>query len=108
MAGSAAAPAVRWRKFRRGSLFGTSLPFTSLDHLVGGREQDGGTDEAERARPAKSCRPLEFLFLIADIPDADYFARCILDRVITGHIQLAEDVDFAIESLTFVDIHYRF
>src|SRR5262249_33245403 len=68
----------------------------------------GGTVEAERARPAKSCRPLEFLFLVADIPDADYFARCVLDRVITGHVQLAEDVGFAIESLTFVDVHYRF
>src|SRR6516162_1991324 len=68
----------------------------------------GGTVEAERVRPAKSCRPLEFLFLVADIPDADYFARCVLDRVITGHVQLAEDVDFAIESLTFVNIHYRF
>src|SRR5215469_8469769 len=50
----------------------------------------------------------EFLFLVADIPDADYFARCVLNRVITGHVQLAEDVDFAVESLTFVDIHYRF
>src|SRR5215471_2293884 len=50
----------------------------------------------------------EFLFLVADIPDADYFARCVLDRVITGHVRFAEEVDFAVESLTFVDIHYRF
>src|SRR5215475_1780709 len=50
----------------------------------------------------------EFLFLVADIPDADYFARCVLDRIITGHVRFAEDVDFAVESLTFVDIHYRF
>src|SRR6516165_7010492 len=50
----------------------------------------------------------EFLFLVADIPDADYFARCVLDRVITGQVRFAEDVDFAVESLTFVDIHYRF
>src|SRR5262245_16140318 len=50
----------------------------------------------------------EFLFLVADIPDADYFARCVLDRVITGHVGFAEDVDFAVESLTFVDIRYRF
>src|SRR6516225_9196724 len=50
----------------------------------------------------------EFLFLVADIPDADYFARCVLDRVITGHVWFAEDVDFAVESLTFVDIRYRF
>src|SRR5262245_44148905 len=49
----------------------------------------------------------EFLFFVADIPDADYFARCVLDRVITGHVGFAEDVDFAIESLTFVDIRYR-
>src|SRR5262249_1432120 len=50
----------------------------------------------------------EFLFLVADIPDADYFARCILDRVITGQVRFAENVDFAVESLTFVDIRYRF
>src|SRR3974390_126291 len=38
--------------------------------------------------------------------------RCCADRlnpqVITGHVRFAEDVDFAVESLTFVDIHYRF
>src|SRR6516225_1315555 len=50
----------------------------------------------------------EFLFLVADIPDADYFARCVLDRVITGHVRFAEDVGFAVERLTFVDIRYRF
>src|SRR5262249_44662070 len=50
----------------------------------------------------------EFLFFVADVPDADYFARCVLDRVITGHVRFAEDVDFAVEGLTFVDIHYRF
>src|SRR5262249_56059775 len=50
----------------------------------------------------------EFLFLVADIPDADYFARCVLNRIITGHVRFAEDVDFAVESLAFVDIHYRF
>src|SRR5262245_30503248 len=50
----------------------------------------------------------EFLFFVADVPDPDYFARYVLDRVITGHIRFAEDVDFAVESLTFVDIHYRF
>src|SRR5262245_51975614 len=46
--------------------------------------------------------------LVADIPDADYFARCVLDRVITGYVRFAEDVDFAVESLPFVNIHYRF
>src|ERR1700750_1326079 len=51
---------------------------------------------------------LEFLFFVADVPDADYLARCVLDRVITGHVRLAEDVDCAVESLTFVDIRYRF
>ena len=76
--------------------------------------------------PAKSCRPSrrraaevdeghranegreEFLFFVADVPDADYLARCVLDRDLTGHVRFAEDVDFAVESLTFVDIHYRF
>src|SRR5262245_37430995 len=75
--------------------------------------------------PAKSCRPSrrraaevdeghhanearEFLFFVADIPNADYLARCVLDRVITGHVRFAEDVDLAVKSLTFVDIHYRF
>src|SRR5262249_46203451 len=46
--------------------------------------------------------------LVADIPDADYFARCVLDRVITGHVRFAEDVDIAVESLSFINIHYRF
>jgi len=46
----------------------------------------------------------EFLFFVADVPDADYLARCVLDRVITGHVRFAEDVDFAEERLTFVDI----
>src|SRR6516165_9832597 len=93
--------------------FGTSMPqgghppHHSITSSARARSV-GGTNGAERARPAKFCRQLEFLFLIADIPDADYFARGVLDRVITGHVQLAEDVDFAIESLTFVDIHYRF
>src|SRR5262249_3703719 len=49
-----------------------------------------------------------FIFLVADIPDADYLARCVLDRVITGHVRFAEDVDIAVESLSFVNIHYRF
>src|SRR5262245_43580959 len=57
--------------------------------------------------PAKSVDQVA-LFLVADIPDADYFARCVLDRIITGHVRFAEDVDFAVESLTFVDIQYRF
>src|SRR5262245_61468996 len=35
-AGSAAAPAARCRKFRRGSFILSPSCFTSLDHLVGG------------------------------------------------------------------------
>ena len=39
-AASAAAPAARWRKFRRGSfIFEPPSRFTSFDHLVGQREQ---------------------------------------------------------------------
>ena len=51
---------------------------------------------------------VKFLFFVADVPDADYVARCVLDRVITSHVRFAEDVDVAVESLTVVDIHYRF
>src|SRR6516165_2916071 len=65
-----------------------------------------GSAEVDEDHRANGGR--EFLFLVADIPDADYFARCVLDRIITGHVRFAEDVDFAVESLTFVDIHYRF
>src|SRR5262245_8011432 len=65
-----------------------------------------GSAEVDEDHRADGGR--EFLFLVADIPDADYFARCVLDWIITGHVRLAEDVDFAVESLTFVDIHYRF
>ena len=50
----------------------------------------------------------EFLFFVADVPDAHYFARCVLDRVMTGHVRFAEDVDFAVESLTFVDLTIAF
>src|SRR5215467_2585365 len=46
-AGSAAAPAARWRKFRRGS-FIFEPPFTSFDHLVGGGEQRRRHSEAKR------------------------------------------------------------
>ena len=62
--------------------------------------------EVEEGHRADGGR--EFLFFVADVPDADYLARCVLDRVITGHVRFAENVDFAVESLTFVDIHYRF
>ena len=43
-AGSAAAPAARCRKFRRGSfILNLPLAFTSLDHLVGAGEPRGGS-----------------------------------------------------------------
>ena len=83
--GSAAAPAARCKNCLRWGSFilNLPLPFTSFDHLVGEGEERGRHVEAERAHPAKSCRPLEFLFLVADIPNADYFARCVPDRIIT-------------------------
>src|SRR5215470_12787401 len=65
-----------------------------------------GAAEVDEGHRADGGR--EFLFFVADVPDADYLARCVLDRVITGHVRFAEDVDFAVESLTFVDVHYRF
>src|SRR5215470_5679227 len=68
--------------------------------------------KATNSIPSGECptrrRGREFLFLVANIPDADYFARCVLDRVITGQVRFAENLDFAVESLTFVDIRYRF
>src|ERR1700751_601171 len=92
---------------------------TTRSNLVG-----CSTGRSAGFAPAKSCRPSRrraaevdeghradggrgFLFFVADVPDADYLARCVLDRVITGHVRFAEDVNFAVESLTFVDIHYR-
>src|SRR5262245_49521260 len=49
MAGSAAAPAARCRKFRRGS-FIFEPPFTSFDYLVGGGKQRRRHLQAERPR----------------------------------------------------------
>src|SRR5215468_6418214 len=86
---------------------------------------DRSTGRSAGFAPEKSCQPnrrraakvdeghradedREFLFFVADVPDADYFTRCVLYWVITGLVQLTEDVDCAVESLTFVDIHYRF
>src|SRR5262245_40636970 len=66
------------------------------------RRRAAEVDEGHRADGGR-----EFLFFVADVPNADYLAGCVLDRLITGHVRFAEDVDFAVESLTFVDIHYR-
>src|SRR5258707_10806305 len=63
-----------------------------FDHLLGAGEQAWRDFQAERVPPAKSCRPLAFLFLVTDITHADYFAPSVLDSVITGHVQPAEDV----------------
>src|SRR6201988_4553132 len=93
---------------------------TTRSNLVG-----CSTGRSAGFAPPKSCRPSrrrpaevdeghradggrEFLFFVADVPDADYLAQCVLDRVITGHVRFAEDVDFAVERLPFVDFHYRF
>src|SRR6516164_1419900 len=100
-AGSAAALAARCRKFRRGS-FILHLPF----HVAQSPRRRAGSAEVDEGHRADGGR--EFLFLVADIPDADYFARCVLDRVITRHVRFADYVDFAVESLTFVNIRYRF
>src|SRR5262249_13210831 len=87
--------ARRGRESRRGGIFGRNHPIVAPGPL-----------KSMKATAPTGGR--EFLFLVADIPDADYFARCVLNRIITGHVRFAEDVDFAVESLTFVDIHYRF
>src|SRR6516162_9357725 len=107
------------------SVGGTSRPSAFATIRLTTRPNLAGCSEDRRASPpAKSCRlsrpgaaevdeghradgGREFLFFVADVPNADYLARCVLDRVITGHVRFAEDVDFAVESLTFVDIHYR-
>src|SRR6516164_11430389 len=43
-----------------------------------------------RAKASAVRREFRFLFFVADVPDADYLARCVLDRVITGHVRFAE------------------
>src|SRR5262245_47056978 len=65
---------------------------------------DRSTGRSAGFAPAKSCRPnrrraakvdeghgadenREFLFFVADVPDADYFTRCVLYWVITGLVQ---------------------
>src|SRR6516162_679531 len=60
-AGSAAAPAARWRKFRRGSfMLNPPSRFTSLDHLVGAGEQSGRDGEAERLSGEQIDDEIEF------------------------------------------------
>src|SRR5262245_46567231 len=60
-AGSAAAPAARCRKFRRGSfIFEPPSRFTSLDHLVGERDQRGRHVEAKRAGGDQVDNKVEF------------------------------------------------
>ena len=55
---------------------------------------DMATKKAPRADGVENS------YFVADVPDADYVARCVLDRVITSHVRFAEDVDVAVESLT--------
>src|SRR5215468_4243859 len=95
------------------SVGGTSRPSAFATIRLTTRSNLAGCSTGRSAgfAPAKSCRlsrpgaaevdeghrtdgGREFLFLVADVPDADYFARCVLNRIITGHVQFAEDVDF--------------
>src|SRR5262245_47908147 len=93
-------PIFAWSYSRRQLLANAALAASRVQPIRSPRRRGRAASAALGGR--------EFLFLVADIPDADYFARRVLDRVITGHVRFAEDVNFAVKSLSLVNIHYRF
>src|SRR5215813_4898395 len=101
-ADSAAAPAARCRKFRRGS-FNVANPFSavSLDHLVGYCEQAGRNGEVERPRRLQVDNELEFgrlldrqaLLALENATDIDAdSAPYVRDVFAVGH----EDTNFCV------------
>src|SRR5215471_12458563 len=89
-AGSAAAPAARWRKFRRGSFILNLPPFTSFDHLVGAGEHGSRNVEAER-------------FGSLEVNYKFVFSRC-LHRQVGRLLALDDTIHIAGRALVLVDL----